>query len=75
MEPQCSGPEPLRVASLLDTDLCNLTMQCAILKYFPDVEVTYELINRTPGKLFSRAAYRWLQEQINSECRHANSYS
>lgn len=30
-------PLPDGVSSLLDTDLYKLTMQCAILKYFPDV--------------------------------------
>jgi len=30
-------PLPEGVFSLLDTDLYKLTMQCAILKYFPDV--------------------------------------
>lgn len=31
------GPLPEGVFSLLDTDLYKLTMQCAVLKYFPDV--------------------------------------
>jgi nicotinate phosphoribosyltransferase len=30
-------PLPEGICSLLDTDLYKLTMQCAVLKYFPDV--------------------------------------
>lgn len=30
-------PLPEGIFSLLDTDFYKLTMQCAILKYFPDV--------------------------------------
>lgn len=58
---------PEGVISFLDTDLYKLTMQCAVLKYFPDVFVTYAFKNRTPEKKLSRAAFEWLQTQINSE--------
>lgn len=60
-----SNPFPEGVISFLDTDLYKLTMQCAVLKYFPDVHVTYAFRNRTPEKKLSRAAFRWLQIQIN----------
>jgi nicotinic acid phosphoribosyltransferase len=61
-----SSPFPEGVISFLDTDLYKLTMQCAVLKYFSDVKVTYTFHNRTPEKKLSRAAFRWLQIQINS---------
>ncbi|KAL8971299.1 MAG: hypothetical protein Q9197_003350 [Variospora fuerteventurae] len=56
---------PDGIFSLLDTDLYKLTMQCAILKYLPDVHVTYSFTNRTPHMRLTRAAFQWLQEQIN----------
>ncbi|KAF7892975.1 uncharacterized protein EAF02_000513 [Botrytis sinoallii] len=56
---------PEGVISFLDTDLYKLTMQCAVLKYFPTVRVTYAFKNRTPEKKLSRAAFRWLQLQIS----------
>ena len=62
-----SSPYPEGVISFLDTDLYKLTMQCAVLKYFTDVHVTYAFKNRTPEKKLSRAAFRWLQIQINSK--------
>ncbi|KAI9865448.1 MAG: nicotinate phosphoribosyltransferase [Trichoglossum hirsutum] len=54
------------IFSLLDTDLYKLTMQYAVWKYFPDVEVTYNFTNRTPDMKLSRAAFLWLQAQTNS---------
>ncbi|OJD36883.1 nicotinate phosphoribosyltransferase [Diplodia corticola] len=56
---------PEGVNSLLDTDLYKLTMQCCVLKYFPNVNVTYSFTNRTPHMRFTRAAHRWLQSQID----------
>ncbi|KAF2486705.1 Quinolinate phosphoribosyl transferase [Neohortaea acidophila] len=58
------APSPEGIFSLLDTDLYKLTMQCAILKFFPDVHVAFAFTNRTPHMKLTRAAYRWLQEQI-----------
>jgi nicotinate phosphoribosyltransferase len=57
---------PEGIFSLLDTDLYKLTMQCCVLKYFPDVQVTYGFTNRTPDMKFSRAAVNWLSRQIES---------
>jgi hypothetical protein len=57
---------PEGVSSLLDTDLYKLTMQCCILKFFPDVSVTYGFTNRTPEKKLNRAAFKWLQAQVAS---------
>jgi nicotinate phosphoribosyltransferase len=62
-----SSPFPEGVISFLDTDLYKLTMQCAVLKYFSSVYVTYAFKNRTPEKKLSRAAFRWLEKQIFSE--------
>ena len=59
---------PEGIFSLLDTDLYKLTMQCCILKFFPDVSVTYSFTNRTPDKKLSRAAFKWLQAQVDSRC-------
>ena len=66
---------PEGIFSLLDTDLYKLTMQCCILKFFPDVAVTYGFTNRTPDKKLSRAAFKWLQAQVNSlyRCFHSHA--
>ena len=63
------SPLPEGVISFLDTDLYKLTMQCAVLQYFPQIPVTYAFKNRTPDKKLSRAAYKWLEIQINSKSR------
>jgi nicotinate phosphoribosyltransferase len=52
------------ISSLLDTDLYKLTMQCAILKHFPKVNVAYSFTNRTPHMKLTSEAYKWLQDQI-----------
>ncbi|KAJ5144677.1 nicotinate phosphoribosyltransferase [Penicillium atrosanguineum] len=57
-------PLPEGISSLLDTDLYKLTMQCAVLKYFPDVYVTYGFTNRTPQMKLRRGAYKWLLQQM-----------
>ncbi|OAQ63009.1 nicotinate phosphoribosyltransferase [Pochonia chlamydosporia 170] len=64
MDFNSSSPFPEGVISFLDTDLYKLTMQCAVFKYFKDVPVTYAFTNRTPDKKLSRAAFKWLEEQI-----------
>ncbi|KIW30546.1 nicotinate phosphoribosyltransferase [Cladophialophora immunda] len=55
---------PEGVFSFLDTDLYKLTMQCAILKYFPSVDVEYKFTNRTPQMRLDLEAVAWLREQI-----------
>ena len=64
MDFNSSSPYPEGVISFLDTDLYKLTMQCAVLKYYKDVPVTYSFTNRTPEKRLSRKGFVWLQEQI-----------
>ncbi|GKZ99272.1 nicotinate phosphoribosyltransferase [Aspergillus niger] len=59
-------PLPEGIFSLLDTDLYKLTMQCAVLKYFPDVYVTYGFTNRTPDMKLTRGAYKWLLAQLDA---------
>ncbi|KAF9886439.1 nicotinate phosphoribosyltransferase [Aspergillus nanangensis] len=62
---QDGAPVPEGISSLLDTDLYKLTMQCAALKYFPDVHVTYGFTNRTPQMKLTREAYKWLLKQMD----------
>ncbi|KAF5866757.1 nicotinate phosphoribosyltransferase [Aspergillus alliaceus] len=65
MTQEGSPPLPEGISSLLDTDLYKLTMQCAVLKYFPDVHVTYGFTNRTPHMKLTRGAYKWLLKQMD----------
>ncbi|KKK19959.1 hypothetical protein P175DRAFT_0523306 [Aspergillus ochraceoroseus IBT 24754] len=65
MGEQSSSPLPEGVFSLLDTDLYKLTMQCAILKYFPTVHVTYGFTNRTPQMKLTRGGYKWMLAQMD----------
>ncbi|KAI9706679.1 MAG: nicotinate phosphoribosyltransferase [Candelina mexicana] len=60
-----NGALPEGILSLLDTDLYKLTMQSAVLKYFPDAEVTYAFTNRTPNMRLTRAAFHWMEQQIH----------
>ena len=55
---------PEGVFSFLDTDLYKLTMQCAVLEYFPTVDVEYKFTNRTPQMRLNREAFAWLKEQV-----------
>ncbi|KAK6528821.1 nicotinate phosphoribosyltransferase [Orbilia ellipsospora] len=56
---------PEGIFSILDTDLYKLTMQCAVLKHYPDTNVTYHYTNRTPHLKLNRKAYDWLVVQID----------
>lgn len=60
-----STDHPEGIFSLLDTDLYKLTMQCAVLKYFPDVNVEYTFTNRTPHMRLTRQSFNWLRAQID----------
>jgi nicotinate phosphoribosyltransferase len=64
MDFNSSSPYPEGIISFLDTDLYKLTMQCAVLKYYKDVPVTYAFTNRTPEKKLSRKAFLWLEDQV-----------
>ncbi len=83
MSPQMDLAElPEGIFSVLDTDLYKLTMQCAVLKYLPNIrecsilfwlglysknpEVTYAFTNRTPDMRLSRVGYQWIKKQISS---------
>ncbi len=55
---------PAGVLSFLDTDLYKLTMQNAVLRFFPSVPVSYSFKNRTPNKKLNREGFEWLETQI-----------
>lgn len=62
--PEVNGEKPSVIFSLLDTDLYKLTMQCAVLKYFPNTSVAYRFTNRTPHMKLTKRAVDWLHVQI-----------
>ncbi|KAF7525334.1 hypothetical protein G7054_g11125 [Neopestalotiopsis clavispora] len=64
MDSTASKHVPHGIFSLLDTDLYKLTMQCAILKFYPGVNVSYTFINRALEQKFSRKAFHWFREQV-----------
>ncbi|ORY31433.1 putative nicotinate phosphoribosyltransferase [Naematelia encephala] len=51
--------------SIIDTDLYKLSMQNAVLRFFPDARVSIKFTNRAPEMLFSRPAFDWIQEHVN----------
>ncbi|CAZ79944.1 unnamed protein product [Tuber melanosporum] len=52
------------IASLVDTDLYKLTMQSAVLKFYPNVDVTYAYTNRTSDLKMSREGFEWIKAQV-----------
>ncbi|PWY99957.1 nicotinate phosphoribosyltransferase [Testicularia cyperi] len=57
-------PDPAPVRSLLDTDLYKLTMQQAVLRHYPAVDVAYKFTNRTPAMLFTRRAVDVIRRHV-----------
>ena len=55
-------PEAI-IESILDTDLYKLTMQQAVIREFPGIDVRYDLIIRTPREFRATFAEE-LKEQI-----------
>ena len=56
--------EGLAISSILDTDLYKLTMQCAVLDHYPDIDVVYSFTNRTPEMQLTKEAFTWLDMQV-----------
>lgn len=52
------------IKSLLDNDLYKFTMMQAVMHLYPDVNVTYNFINRRPSNKFSRLALLEIESQI-----------
>jgi nicotinate phosphoribosyltransferase len=52
------------VQSILDTDLYKLTMQQAVLKHFPDANVSYRFTNRSKGMVFSKSSVEKIKQYI-----------
>lgn len=56
---QCLGPD--------ETDAAQLTMQNAVLQWFPDAHVKIRFTNRSPEQRFSRKSFEWIQDRVNSQ--------
>ncbi|WFD00221.1 nicotinate phosphoribosyltransferase [Malassezia yamatoensis] len=64
-----SKATPVKLPSLLDTDLYKLTMQQAVLKHYPNAQVTYRFTNRSEEMQFTQAAV----ERIRAGIQHLAS--
>ncbi|KAI3624167.1 NPT1 [Malassezia furfur] len=58
-------PAPVRLPSLLDTDVYKLTMQQAVQKHFPDAKVTYRFTNRSKEMQFTQRAVELIEQGIH----------
>lgn len=57
---------PEGIFSLLDTDLYKLTMQNAVLRFFPLIHVKYSFTNRTPHMKLTKEAFIWLLTMVDN---------
>ncbi|WFD34938.1 nicotinate phosphoribosyltransferase [Malassezia cuniculi] len=58
-------PAPVRLPSLLDTDLYKLTMQQAVLRHFYDAKVTYKFTNRNKKMRFTPGCVAAIKDGID----------
>lgn len=56
--------EDATIKSILDTDLYKLTMQAAVVLFFPNVPVAYKFTNRSVDLHLNKKAIKWLKDQI-----------